>query len=237
MSGKMIAIAASVCAFGVTGLGIAAFAQQTQAPSMPPDLANMAQSARARMAEAAQSPESANPTPPAGSRQLPEYTTSGELKLPTNWRAWIYVGSPLTPNALNGGHAGFPEYHNVYIEPGSYELYRKTGVFPDGTMFFKELQLTLGPAENPDGSQTEPSGRGYFPGAFNGADVTVKDSTRFAATGGWGYFNFHHYEPKALTATVQPESNCAFCHIAAAKRDEVWTQFYPILDAVPAPKK
>lgn len=58
MSGKMIAIAASVCAFGVTGLGIAAFAQQTQAPSMPPDLANMAQSARARMAEAAQSPES-----------------------------------------------------------------------------------------------------------------------------------------------------------------------------------
>ena len=58
MSGKMIAIAANVCAFGVTGLGIASFAQQTQAPSMPADLANMAQSARARMAEAAQSPES-----------------------------------------------------------------------------------------------------------------------------------------------------------------------------------
>ena len=53
----------------------------------------------------------------------------------------------MTPNALNGDHAGFPEYHNVYIEPGSYELYRKTGVFPDGTMFFKELQLTLGPSE------------------------------------------------------------------------------------------
>ena len=47
MSDKMLAIAASVCAFGVTGLGIGAFAQQTQAPSMPPDLANMAQSARA----------------------------------------------------------------------------------------------------------------------------------------------------------------------------------------------
>ena len=47
MSGKMIAIAASVCALGVSGLGVAAFAQQTQAPSMPPDLANMAQSARA----------------------------------------------------------------------------------------------------------------------------------------------------------------------------------------------
>ena len=160
------------------------------------------------------------------------------MKLPPNsiWREWVYVGSPLTPNALNGGHAGFPEYHNVYIEPGSYAIYKKTGEFPDGTFFFKELQLTLGPAENPDGSRTEPSGRGYFPGAFNGADVTVKDTKRFADTDGWGYFNFHHSEPKAPTATVQPKSNCAFCHIAAAKRDEVWTQFYRILDEVPLPQ-
>ena len=62
-------------------------------------------------------------------------------------------------------------------------------------------------------------------GAFNGADATVKDSKRFADTGGWGYFNFNHYEPKALTAKVRDKSECAFCHIGAAKRDEVWTQF------------
>src|SRR5437762_1011899 len=132
--------------------------------------------------------------------------------------------------------ADFPEYHNVYIEPGSYAIYKKTGVFPDGTIFVKELQLTLGPAENPDGSRTEPSGRGYFPGAFNGADVTVKDTKRFADTGGWGYFNFNHHEPKAPTAAAQPKSNGAFCHIAAAKRDEVWTQFYRVLDEVPLPQ-
>lgn len=70
-----------------------------------------------------------------------------------------------------------------YIEPGSYEIYKKTGEFPEGTIFFKELQLTL-PAENPDGSRTEPSGRGFFPGKLNGADVTVKDSKRYADTGG-----------------------------------------------------
>jgi cytochrome P460 len=148
----------------------------------------------------------------------------------------ICLNTPLTPNALNGGQAGFPEYHNVYIEPGSFDIYRKTGIFPDGTIFFKELQLTLPPAENPDGSRTEPSGRGYFPGAFNGADVTVKDSKRFADTGGWGYFNFNHHEPKAPTAKVKAKSECAFCHIGAAKRDEVWTQFYRILDEVPLPK-
>ena len=80
------------------------------------------------------------------SRYLPEYTAAGELKLPENsmWRTWIFVGEPLTPNALNGGQANFPEYHNVYIEPGSYEIYRKTGIFPDGTFFSKSSSSSWG---------------------------------------------------------------------------------------------
>jgi hypothetical protein len=53
-------------------------------------------------------------------------------------------------------------------------------VFPEGTIFFKVLQLTTKPEENPGGSTTQPPGRGYFPGAYNGADVTVKDSKRVA---------------------------------------------------------
>jgi hypothetical protein len=114
--------------------------------------------------------------------------------------------------------------------------YKKTGVFPDGTVFYKELQLTL-PGENPDGSRTEPSGRGYFPGALNGADVTVRDSKRFGETGGWGYFDFNHFEPKLASTTARPKSECPFCHIASAKRDEVWTQFYRALDEVPLPKQ
>jgi hypothetical protein len=169
-------------------------------------------------------------TAPARGRYLAEYTKDGDLILPKNWRSWVYVGSPLTPNALNNGKAMFPEYHNVYIEPGSFEIYKKTGEFPDGTIFFKELQLTLA-QQNPDGSRTEPSGRGYFPGEFNGADVTVKDSKRYAGTGSnWGYYNFNHSEPKAPTAKLKPISECGYCHQASAKKDEVWTQFYRLLD-------
>ncbi len=141
----------------------------------------------------------------------------------------MFVGSPITPHGLNNGKAGFPEYHNVYIEPGSYEIYKKTGQFPEGTIFFKELQLTL-PGQHADGSRDEPSGRGYFPGKLNGADVTVKDSKRFSESGGWGYFNFNHSEPKAPTAKVKAKGECAYCHIASAKKDDVWTQFYPLLD-------
>src|SRR3546814_4342161 len=51
---------------------------------------------------------------PARKRYLPEYTKSGDLKLPKNFNEWVYVGSPLTPNGLNGGKANFPEFHNVY---------------------------------------------------------------------------------------------------------------------------
>jgi len=169
-------------------------------------------------------------TAPAHGRYLPEYTREGDLILPKNWRSWIYVGSPLTPDALNNGKAGFPEYHNVYIEPGSYDLFKKTGEFPEGTIFFKELQRALKPQQFADGSRTEPSGRGYFPGEFNGADVTVKDTKRYADTNGWGYYNFNHGEPKAPTAKLRPKAECAFCHIAGAKKDEVWTQFYRLLD-------
>ena len=166
-------------------------------------------------------------------RYMPEYTADGDLILPKNFETWVYVGSPLTPNALNGGKANFPEFHNVYMQPWAYEEYQKTNVFPEGAIMFKELLLTI-PGQFPDGSRdgsiTEPSGRGYFPGKLNGADVTVKDSKRYADTGGWGYYNFHHYEPKAPTAKLRPKTECAYCHLASAKKDEVWTQFYVRLD-------
>jgi hypothetical protein len=189
----------------------------------------MATIAIAGAAAALAQPSTSRGTDGVKGRYMPEYTASGDLILPKDFHKWIFVGAPLTPNALNGGKANFPEFHYVYIEPGSYEIYKRTGAFPEGTIIFKELELTL-PAQNPDGSRLEPSGRGYFPSVPNGADVTVKDSKRYAATHGWGYFNFNHHEPKAPTAKARPKEECAFCHMASAKKDDVWTQFYPLLD-------
>jgi hypothetical protein len=63
--------------------------------------------------------ESNDGSAPTRKRYLPEYTASGDLILPKNFNEWVVVGSPLTPNALNGGKANFPEFHNVYIKPGS----------------------------------------------------------------------------------------------------------------------
>ena len=159
-----------------------------------------------------------------------QFTPDGKMKLPTGYREWVFLGSPLTPNALNGGKASFPEFHNVYVERTNFEAYQKTGTFPEGTVLVKELVLLQKPTF-PDGSQQAPSGRGYFDGAFNGMDVSVKDTKKFAKTNGWGYFTFgHHAEPYETTAAESSAAECAGCHLAnVAKTDMTYVQFYPVL--------
>jgi hypothetical protein len=158
------------------------------------------------------------------------FDSDGKLKLPTGYRRWVFVGAPLTPDGLNNGKAGFPEYHHVYVEEKNLNVYLQTGSFPEGTVIVKELTRVLNPTF-PDGSRTEPSGRGYFNGEFSGMDVTVKDSKRFANTNGWGFFNFgHHPLPYAESAKEASAAECAGCHASfVAKTDMTWVQFYPLL--------
>jgi hypothetical protein len=166
----------------------------------------------------------------------PVFTPDGKLKVPKGFRRWVFVRAPLTPNGLNGGEAGFPEYHNVYIQAQNVDAYMKTGHFPEGTVVVKELTRVLN-STFPDGSRSEPSGRGFFNGEFNGIDATVKDSKRFPGTKGWGFFTFgHHAEPYAAAATEKPVAECAGCHMQnVAKTDMTWVQFYPLIHERTAP--
>ena len=170
------------------------------------------------------------------------FNADGTVQVPTGFRKWVFVGAPLTPEGLNDGkyncnaagtnctRSNFPEYHHVYIEQKNVDAYLKTGEFPEGTVIVKELTRVLDPTF-PDSSRKEPSGRGYFNGAYNGIDMSVKDSKRFAKTNGWGFFTFgHHPMPYNKTSTERPISECAGCHIAnVADTDMTWIQFYPLL--------
>jgi len=173
-------------------------------------------------------------TTPAVAAQMQAPTAvflpDGQVKLPVGFRKWVFVGAPLTPNGLNNGMANFQEFHHVYVEQKNVDAYLKTGTFPEGTVFVKELTRLLAPMF-PDGSRTEPSGRGFFNGELNGIDMTVKDSKRFAKTNGWGFFTFgHHPMPYAKTAAQAPITECGGCHVAnVAKTDMTWIQFYPLL--------
>jgi hypothetical protein len=108
-----------------------------------------------------------------------EFTPDGKLKQPVGYRLWVYVGTPLTPNDLNGGEAPFPEFHSVYIDPDSFAHYQKTGEFRDGTVMVKELSSV--------GASEAASGKGYFMGEFTGLEASIKDSKRFKdEPGNWG---------------------------------------------------
>jgi hypothetical protein len=53
--------------------------------------------------------------------------------------------------------------------------------------------------------------------------VTVEYTKRYADTGGWGYYNFNHHEPKAPTAKLRPKSDARSATWRARRR----TRFGP----------
>lgn len=180
----------------------------------------------------------AGSSPAAAQEQpyVPEFTGDKMLMLPEGkiWREWIYVGSLVTPNALNDGNAPFPEHHIVYIDPVSWAHYKKTGAFREGTVIAKELTRVRAPdGANENGSTDEISGTGYFMGEFSGFEITIKSKKLYPdEPGNWAYYTFGHQpEPYNATAQKQPAEACNACHEAAADEDFVFTQFYPVLRA------
>jgi hypothetical protein len=57
----------------------------------------------------------------------------------------------------------------------------------------------------------------------NGVQFMVKDSDRYAATGGWGYAHFND----AKTAETAVLTTCFPCHQAIKDRDYIFTRYAP----------
>jgi len=98
--------------------------------------------------------------------------------------------------------------------------------FPDGAKMAK-VHWNAVKAESYPGPPT-------VPGTLHDVDFMVKDSKRFADTGGWGYAEFEHdtasnsYRPGNSTDHPPQEHNagCGYaCHTTVQKRDYVFTQY------------
>jgi Cytochrome P460 len=166
----------------------------------------------------------ASAAPPGGTTAAVEFTPDGKMKRPDGYRNWVYVGAVVTPNDLNDGEAAFPEFHSVYMDPESFAHYEKTGEFRDGTVMIKEL---IGV-----GAKEATSGKGYFMGDFRGLEASIKDSKRFKdEPGSWAYFSFGHKYPLKAEATKQAAASCNACHQTNAAKDDVFSQYYPVLRA------
>jgi len=167
--------------------------------------------------------------------RVARYTEDRQLVRPGNWREWIFVGMPVTPNALNGGKAVLPETQAVYIDPASWKYWKENGAFREGTMFAVELTLLQSDGAHEDGSTTEVIGRGFFQDDFSGLMFSVKDSEQFPnEPGNWAYFSSRIGAPESEypeTMAPLPTDACNSCHQAKGGEDWVFSQFYPILKA------
>jgi len=170
-------------------------------------------------------------TPPSTIPGAIEYTQDGKLKRPpfSAFRKWVYVGTPLTPNDMNDGKANFPEFHNVYMDPESFDYYAKNGKYRDGTVIVKELTSV--------GSKEAASGAGYFMGEFTGLEISLKDSKLFPKDpGNWGFYSFGHSYPLKEVSKPNKVDECNKCHETNAI-DFVFSQYYPVLRAAGSMKK
>lgn len=153
---------------------------------------------------------------PAGSG--PEYTSDAQLKLPEQYRQWVYLTSGFdmsyNPAAQAGDHHMFD---NVFVNPESYKAFVETGTWPDKTMLVLEVRGAQG-----KGSINQ---KGNFQGTdVMGLEVHVKDEARFPAK--WAFFGFDEGKTSKMIPT---SADCYSCHAAHAAVDTTFVQFYPTL--------
>jgi len=78
---------------------------------------------------------------PAPAPDAPAYTADGALKLPANYREWVYLTSGLDMNYNTAAPvAGHSIFDNVFVNPSSYRAFLATGAWPDKTTFILEIR-------------------------------------------------------------------------------------------------
>ena len=147
---------------------------------------------------------------------VPKYTAAGELVAPLDYRDWVFLTSGVNMNYSEGAMGMNHEMvDNVFVDPTSWQAFKQTGRWPEGTMFVKEGRIgTSKGSINKSGIfQTEQR--------FD-LEVHVHDSKRFKS--GWGFFVNVADKP----AKVLPSSaSCYACHTAHGAVQTTFVQFYP----------
>jgi hypothetical protein len=150
---------------------------------------------------------------------MPQYTRDGQLKLPENYREWIYLSSGFDMSYSKAGMAGMQDQHifdNVFVNPAAYKAFQKTGTWPDKTMLVLEVRGAEG-----RGSINQ---KGNYQSTVMGLEVHVKDEAHFPRK--WAFFGFDDDKPAKMIPTT---ADCYSCHAQHAAVDTTFVQFYPSL--------
>ena len=95
--------------------------------------------------------------------------------------------------------------------------------FPDGSIIARIAWRQTASEEN---NKTFGKPQSFVAGPpVNGVQFMVKDSRKYASTGGWGYAHFDENTHKPAAKAVQ--ESCFPCHLAIKSRDYVFARYSP----------
>jgi len=135
------------------------------------------------------------------------------VTIPAGYRQWELVAPSHEAGSLD-------ELRVILGNAVSMMTYREGKLaFPDGAMLAKVAWKRVPSAED---NRALGQIQAFVPGAATTVQIMVKDSKKYAATGGWGFGRFIDGKP---VDEAQHET-CYPCHQAYAKaHDLVFTQF------------
>jgi len=150
------------------------------------------------------------PAPGHADGQSAPYVTD----VPHGYRDWQWISSAHEAGNLNS--LGAVLGNDVAIK-----AYREQKLpFPDGTIIAR-LAWSYVPSE--ENNKVFGRAQSFVAGAPINVQFMVKDSKKYAATGGWGFAQFKDGVP-AENAVLAP---CFPCHVPIKSRDYVFTQYAP----------
>lgn len=137
------------------------------------------------------------------------------IKMPDGYRDWRLISVAHEEGDLNDLRA-------ILGNDIAIKAYREgTLPFPDGTIIAR-LAWNYEPSE--ENNKAFGRAQSFVAGApKNGVQFMVKDSKKYASSGGWGFVQFNDGRP----ASEAVHSNCFACHTPAQARDFVFTRYSP----------
>ena len=130
---------------------------------------------------------------------------------PKEFRKWAHVKSVLV-GPQSSAFATEGGIHHIYANDKALEGY-DSGKFPDGSVIVYDLLETKEVAGNTIEGQTRR------------VDVMIKQSERYASTGGWGFMSFSRNDQTNGNLTAARQATCADCHIHRKDHDFVFSEF------------
>ena len=137
-----------------------------------------------------------------------------EIPYPTGYRQWTHVKSTII-GPKSSLYQQIGGIQHIYANEKGMEGYR-TGRFPEGSILIYDFLKTEEDANNP-GVVSE--------GARRFTSVMVKDSKRYAATGGWGFEEFRGDSQTDRMIGADAATKCYACHTSQKERDFVFSSY------------